>query len=185
MEGPWWSRTRTLAIGLGVVVVLGILAQIVNANVLNTSGDPARYGQLKVPGAEVLQLPAASFEGILEDPLEEDPKITPALWLRVKPLGGGPAVAITRDVGERFGTASGNFGPDDYFRRVWRIDVPRAGRYRVSVGGAGPDPGYFLDLGHSPPAGPVQIWLWTAIAAAILLALWLAARVIANRSAPS
>lgn len=170
-----------MAIALGVVVVLGVLAQIVNANVLNTSGDPTRYGQLNVPDSEVLQLPSASFEGILADPLEEEPKITPALRLLIKPLGGGPAPQISRDVGERFGTANGNFGPDTYFRRVWRIDVPRAGRYRVSVGGAGPDPGYLLDLGHSPPAGPVQIWLWTGIAAAIVLALWLAARVIANR----
>lgn len=181
MAGPWWSRKRTLAIGLGVVVALGVLAQIVNANVLTTSGDPAKYGQLNVPGSEVLQLPAASFEGILEDPLEEDPKITPALRLRVEPVRGGPAPEVSRDVAERFGTSSGNFGPDDYFIRVWRIDVPRAGSYRVSVGGAGPDPGYLLDLGHSPPAGSVEIWLWTGIAAAILLALWLAARVVAGR----
>lgn len=181
MEGSWWSRPRTLAIALGVVIGLGVLAQIVNANVLDTSGDPTRYGQLDVPGSEVMQLPAASFEGILEDPLEEEPKITPALRLRVEPLGGGPAPEIRRDVGERFGTANGNFGPDTYFRRVWRIDVPRAGRYRVSVGGAGPDPGYRLDLGHSPPAGPLQIWLWTGIATALVLALWLAGRLLASR----
>lgn len=181
MERPWWGRGRTLAIALAVVVVLGILAQIVNANVLNTSGDPAKYGQLNVPESKVLQLPAASFEGILEDPLEEEPRITPLLRLSIVPLGGGPAPAISRDVGERFGTANGNFGPDSYFRRVWRIDVARAGRYRVSVGGAGPDPGYLLDLGHSPPAGPGQIWLWTGIAAAAVLALWLAGWAIANR----
>ena len=50
MAGPWWSRKRTLAIALGVVLVLGILAQIVNANVLNTSGDPNKYGQLTSRG---------------------------------------------------------------------------------------------------------------------------------------
>ena len=88
---------------------------------------------------------------------------------------------ISRDVGEQFGTANGNFGPDTYYRRVWRIDVAEAGRYRVSVGGAGPDPGYLLDLGHSPPAGPVQIWLWTGIAAALVLALWFVGRAIAGR----
>jgi hypothetical protein len=170
-----------LAIALGAVLVLGILAQIVNANVLNTSGDPNKYGQLDVPGSEVLQLPAASFEGILADPLEEDPKITPSLRLSIEPVGGGPAPEITRDVGEQFGTANGNFGPDTYYRRVWRIDVAEAGRYRVSVGGAGPDPGYLLELGHSPPAGPLQIWLWTGILAALVLALWLIGRFVATR----
>jgi amino acid transporter len=170
------TRGRTLLIGLGCVLALGVIGQIINANVLNTAGDPAKYGQLDVPGSKVLQLPSASFEGILEDPLEEEVKITPALRLSIEPLGGGAAPTISRDVGERFGTANGEFGPDTNFKRVWRIEVPRAGRYRVSVGGAGPDPGYLLDLGHSPPAGPVQIWIWTGIAALIVLALWLLAR---------
>jgi hypothetical protein len=44
-------------------------------------------------------------------------------------------LAISRDVGERSGTANGNFGPDTYDKQAWRIDVPRAGRYRVSVVG--------------------------------------------------
>jgi hypothetical protein len=180
-EGPWWSRGSALAIALGIVVVVGVLVQIINANVLNTSGDPAKYGQLNVPESKVLGLPAASFEGILEDPLEEKPKVTPQLRLAIKPLGGGPAPQISRDVGEGFGTAAGKFGPNDYFRRVWRVDVPQAGRYRVSVGGAGPDPGYFLDLGHSPPAGTGQIWLWTGIVAAAVLALWLLGRAVAGR----
>jgi hypothetical protein len=135
MEGPWWGRTRTLVIGLGVIVVLGVLAQILNANVLSTQGGATKYGQLNVPESKVLELPAASFEGILEDPLEEELKITPAL------------------------------------------------RLRVSVGGAGPDSGYLLDLdlGHSPPAGPWRIWLWTGIAAAAFLALWLVGRALASR----
>jgi hypothetical protein len=173
------TRPRTLLIGLGCVLALGVIAQIVNANVLNTSGDPTKYGQLDVPGSKVLSLPAASFEGILEDPLEEEVKVTPALRLSIAPLGGGAAPKINRDVGEHFGTANGEFGPDTYFRRIWRVDVARAGRYRVSVGGAGRDPGYLLDLGHSPPAGPGQIWLWTGIAAFVVLALWLLARGIA------
>lgn len=181
MEGSRWSRKSTLAIGLGVIVVLGVLAQILNANVFTTQGDATKYGRLDIPGAKVLRLPAASIEGILEDDLEEELKITPALRLSVKPLGGGPAAEVSRDVGERSGTANGNFGPDTYYKRVWRIDVPRAGRYRVSVGGAGRDSGYFLDLGHSPPAGPWQIWLWTAIVAAAWIVLWAVGRVVVGR----
>jgi hypothetical protein len=60
MEGPWWSRKSTLAIGLVVIVVLGVLAQILNANVLSTQGDATKYGQLNVPESKVLQLPAAN-----------------------------------------------------------------------------------------------------------------------------
>jgi hypothetical protein len=180
-EVMWWTRGRTLAIGLGVIVALGVIAQIVNANVLSTQGDATKYGQLNVPESKVLTLPAASFEGILEDNLEEEIEITKSLRLAIKPLGGGPAPTITRDVGERSGTANGKFGPDTYYKRVWRIDVPQAGGYRVSVGGAGPDSGYFLDLGTSPPAGAGQIWLWTAIAAAAFLILWLAARALTGR----
>jgi hypothetical protein len=62
-----WEPSR--AIGLVVIVVL---AEIVNANVLSTQGDATKYGQLNVPESKVLELPAASFEGILEDDLEED-----------------------------------------------------------------------------------------------------------------
>lgn len=171
---------RPLFIGLGVVLALGIVAQIVNANVLNKAGDPTKYGQLNVPGSESLQLPAGSFEGILEENLGQDLRITPQLRLSIKPQKGGTAPVITRDVGEQFGTANGEFGPDQHYRRVWRINVPGSGRYRVAVGGAGPDSGYLLDLGHSPPAGPIEIWLWTGIAALLVVVLWLLGRVAAH-----
>jgi hypothetical protein len=181
MEARWWSKGRTLAIGLGVILALGVLAQIVNANVLTSSGDPTKYGQIDVPGTQMARLPAGSLEAILEENLGQELKITPALRLEVEALGGGPSPTIIRDVGEQFGTANGEFGPDQHYRRVWRVNVPSAGRYQVSVGGAGPDPGYLLDLGHSPPAGPLQIWLWTGIAAAAALALWLLGRAVASR----
>ncbi len=178
----WWTKGRTLAIGLGVIVLVGVIAQFLNANVLSSQGDATKYGQLNVPESKVLTLPAASFEGILEDNLEEEIKITDSLRLAIEPVGGGPAPSISRDVGERSGTANGNFGPDTYYKRVWRIDVPTAGRYRVSVGGAGPDSGYFLDLGTGPPAGAGQIWLWAGIVAAAWLALWLLGRLVAGRT---
>jgi hypothetical protein len=181
MEAGWWTKGRTLAIGLGVVLALGILAQILNANVLTSSGDPTKYGQIDVPGTQTVQLPEGSLEAILEESLGQKLKITPALRLKIEAQEGRPSPTITRDVGEQFGTANGEFGPDQHYRRVWRVDIPSAGRYRVSVGGAGPDPGYFLDLGHSPPAGPVQIWLWTGIAVAALLALWLLGRALVGR----
>ena len=176
---------RALAIGLACVLVLGIVGQIVNANVLSDQSEPAKYGQVHVPSSQVLQLPAGSFEGILEDNLEEDVRVTPSLRLAIEPQGGGPAPVVSRDVGEQFGTSNGDFGPDDLFRRVWRIDVARDGRYRVSVGGAGPDSGYFLDLGHSPPAEAASIWLWTGIAALVVLALWLLNRGVARRRGSS
>ena len=177
--------TRALVIGLAVVLALGVIAQIVNANVLNKSGDPTKYGQLNVPASKSLQLPAGSFEGILEENLGQDLRITPQLRLSIKPQGGGPAPVITRDVGEQFGTANGEFGPDQHYRRVWRVGVPRSGRYRVTVGGAGPDSGYLLDLGHSPPAGPITIWLWTGIAALLVIAVWLVSRGVAYVRRPA
>jgi hypothetical protein len=170
---------RVLVIGLAAVLALGVIAQIVNANVLNSSGDPTKYGQLDIPDSKLLQLPAGSFEGILEENLGQDLRISPQLRLSMKLQDGGPAPVISRDVGEQFGTANGEFGPDQHYRRVWRVDVPRSGRYRVSVGGAGPDSGYFLDLGHSPPAGPIAIWLWTGIAALVVVVLWLLSRGVA------
>jgi hypothetical protein len=177
--------TRALAIGLAAVLALGVIAQIVNANVLNSSGDPTKYGQLDIPDSKLLQLPAGSFEGILEDNLGQDLRITPQLRLSMRPQDGGPAPVITRDVGEQFGTANGEFGPDQHYRRVWQVDVPRRGRYRVAVGGAGPDSGYFLDLGHSPPAGPITIWLWTSIAALLVVVLWLVSRGVAYVRRPA
>jgi hypothetical protein len=55
MDGSRGSRKSTLAIGLGVVLVLGVLAQIVNANVLSTQGDATKYGQLNVPDQRQLR----------------------------------------------------------------------------------------------------------------------------------
>jgi hypothetical protein len=181
VRGRRWTDRRYLALGLAIVLALAVIAQILNANVFSSQGDATKYGQLNVPGTQVVRLPAGSVEGILEDNLEQGLRVRPGLRLSVVPLEGGPVPRVTRDVGQQFGTASGNFSPDQTYRRVWQIDVARAGRYRVSVGGADPQSAYFLDLGHGPPAGSLSIWLWAGIAALIVGAIWGLGNVVERR----
>jgi hypothetical protein len=164
-KGVW------LTIAMVTVLVLAVGFEIFNQNVSNTASDWTRYGQLNVPDSGVFTLPTGSFDLILENDIDTGLRIPPHLAVTVTPTGTstGPAV-ITRNVGQQFG--GGSYGSTQDLKRVWRVQIHRGGKYRVTVSGAGPDSPDMLDLGDSPPVGSFTIWIWAGLAELALLAAW-------------
>jgi hypothetical protein len=140
-----------LAATFAVMAVVGVLG---SSNIV--WGEDDQYGTVDVPGAKVLHLPkrtvdvsAAVFilgkgNETVDLPLPSD------MALRVAPVDGGAQPVVSRDVG-----GSANAGSHDVNtqRRVWKVDVPADGDYRVSAAGDlgrdGVNPQVWF--GHGPP----------------------------------
>jgi hypothetical protein len=159
-------------------------------NKSGAAGHPARYGQVQIPGSATVSLPAGSVDLTLESDVDEGfgLKVPARLAVAVTAVTpSSPAPTVTRDVGGDYSTTGGatqrvNGVPNTY-RRLWKVDVPRAGEYRVVSGPPGlenPD-GLLLDVGHSPGLGDVQIWERVGIAWLIVMALWFSARLVDRR----
>jgi hypothetical protein len=172
-DHPAIARPRMFVFATIVVITGAVIALILNANVFSDVTDAYKYGRINIPGSSVQQLPHERIELILENPLGNGVDIPGDLTASVVPLDRGPGVSITRSVGGQFGTSGNGTQTGDHFRRVWYADVPRAGTYRVTVSGGGPDSGLSLDLGHGPPISSATIWEVAGIIELGLLLSWL------------
>jgi hypothetical protein len=173
-----------LIAGLLVIVGLGVVAQILNANVFSDISDAYAYGRFDAPGTKLLRLPSGSLEFILSNPLGTGISIPAGIALSVAPLERSePAPGIKRDVGDQFGTSPRNGNGIDY-QRVWTVDVPRDATYRVTVGGLRRDSFYRLNVGHGPPVGALTLWLVTGIVAVLFAGVWYSLRVTGRRERP-
>jgi len=119
-------------------------------------GEDNQYGKVPVPGTKVLHLPEDTVDvsaamAILGKGNETvDVPIPANLTLRVVPVGGGMAAVVHRDLGDS--TNAMDDGVDSQ-RRVFKVDVPHDGDYRVTAAGT------FLSgelnpqlwFGHGPP----------------------------------
>ena len=125
----WWLR-KIRAWGAVAAAVGTIVAQILAQNVFNTEAD---YGRIDIPGTKVLHFPAQTIDVSLSvyypSAGNEDTDVPiPQMSLVLHPLDGGQQPTVT----ENPGLASGSSHP---FRRVWTMDVPSEGDYRVRVTG--------------------------------------------------
>jgi hypothetical protein len=170
--------------GIVTVLALTIVALILNANVFSDITDAYKYARLDIPGSTVVQLPRGRLEVILEDPLGNGVDVPRDLSASIVPVGGGPAVPLTRDVGGQFGASGNRQDTGDDFRRVWSASVPVSGSYRFTASGGGSDSGFSLDLGHGPPISSAAIWAIVGIAEASLVLVWLLARTLRRRRRP-
>lgn len=160
-----------------MVLALTVVAQIVNANVASDVSDAYKYGSVHLPGSAVLEFPSGSLEVMVRSGGSAPLDVPRGLRLGIVPVGGGPAPVLTRDRGGQFGL-SGRSGTDE-FRRIWRLDTPRAGAYRVTVSGvdSADDPRQ-LTFGYGPPVSAVEIWEVGGLVMLVLLLGWAAARLV-------
>ena len=157
--------------GRTVAIVAGVFALVSLAGVITTVAASAfgerydDYGEIAVPGAQTLSLPAgevlASFHirGYGGRGMS-----VPPLTMNITPPEGVADPVVTEDLGA---TVSVN---DDARRRVWVIQVPAEGAYRISVDG--PVGGYVdprLAFG-SGTDGRITGLLWVFVALSIISA---------------
>jgi hypothetical protein len=168
------SPKRLLA-ALGIVLALTIVAQIVNANVFSNSSGADKYGKVDIPGSAVLKLPSGSLDVMVEATDNTPVELPHGVTLTVTPVGGGAPAVLTRDRGGQFGM--GDRVATVSFRRIWRLETPHAGAYRVTAGGVKfTDDPRNLALGHSPPAAAGKIWEVGGVVMLLVALLWEAAR---------
>jgi hypothetical protein len=167
---------------LVAVLAATIAAQIVNANVVSDLSDADKYGSVQLPGSAILELPSGSLEVMVHGSGSTPLDVPPRLRLTVVPVGGGQAAVLTRDRGGQFGL-SDRSGADE-FRRVFRLETPHSGAYRVTVHGvdSADDPRQ-LTFGHSPPASAVEIWETGGLVMLVVLLAWAAGRLVTRRRA--
>ena len=134
-----------------VMAVVGVLG---SSNLV--WGEDNQYGTVDVPGSKVLHLPKRTVDVsaavyILGKGNETvDVPIPPDMRLAVAPVDGGERPEISRDVGSSSNASSNRVNAQ---RRVWKVDVPREGDYRVSAAGHLDRDGVNPQLwfGHGPP----------------------------------
>jgi hypothetical protein len=139
---------------------LTFLVLMVPVGVIGSSnlvwGEPDQYGTVRIPGSAVVHLPKRTVDLVVAVALPGRGNETPDLPLpydldvRVVPADGGPDLKVERHLG-----SSGNAAAHgaDTQRRVWTVDVPTDGRYRVTTAGTFTSIGIRaqLWLGHGPP----------------------------------
>jgi hypothetical protein len=125
------SRTRwPVLVAAGAVVAFAVVAVLVFAE--KSSGNanprqPGRYARLAVPGTQTVVLPQGTVDLSLQSA-----HVPGSLTVTVaQPADGAPQPTVTRDLGPTF-TAGGRS-----YRRVWKVRVPVAEAYRVTVAGPG------------------------------------------------
>jgi hypothetical protein len=168
-QTSWWSRLRVPGLVLAAALVVGLVANIVVGLAGGSWTDSYKYGEVYVPGAAVLRLPAGSLDISLRELTGGSLRIPPHLWVSVVSSERVP-VSMTRAVSEEFGPTSKSSTLS--YRRIWRARIPREGAYRVNSGGATAQGAYALVFGHAPLTIGGAIWAYTGLAAvAVLLAL--------------
>jgi len=145
---------------LALAFFVGTLALSIPIGILGSSnlvwGEPNQYGKIPVPGHDVLRFPSGTVDVAVAAILVGRGNETPSfplpsdLTLTVIPVEGSAEPTVVDSVG-----APSNAMADDAdtLRRVWRIEVPSDGDYRVAArgtfGGAFVDPQMWF--GHGPP----------------------------------
>jgi hypothetical protein len=180
--------------GRVVLVIAGFLVAtlvvMVPVGILGSSnlvwGEPNQDGRVPIPGKAVVHLPAGTVEATvaIEMPAKGnetvDLPLPSNLSVAIFPVGGGTEPTVSDDLGD-----SGNAGADgvNVKRRVWSVDVPQDGDYRVRTRGdftsIGIDPQ--LWFGHGPPLKGTLVPLVAAGIVIVFGLVWFAARLALGR----
>lgn len=143
-------------------------------------GEDNQYGRVDIPGTKVLRLPAGTVDVSAAVALPGRGNETPSLplpkglSLTVTPLRGAGRPVVRDDVGD---TENADDDRVDTQRRVWRIDVPSDGDYRVAARGSflGIAVNPELWFGHGPPIPGALAPVIAAVLVALGGLVWLVA----------
>jgi hypothetical protein len=180
------SRAGRIALMIGGFL-LAVLVACVPVGVLGSSnilwGEGDQYGHVDVPGTKVLHLPGRTIDvdAAVEIPGRgnetPDVPLPSGLSLTVSPVRGSDLPVVTRDLGD---SSNANGEDVNAKRRVWRLEVPREGDYRVTTRGdfLGVGVNSQLWFGHGPPLPGQFVPL---VAAVLVLLIWFLRAVVGPR----
>ena len=143
-RASFWAGPFT--IGIGLIVAVGLAVAWYELGGFPRDHD--RYGEVPVPGQEVLQLPEGDVRLYFENhathsgdstTLDDQP---PGLDVRVTPADRGGELAVEDVPSWLFSSTSGDRGHEP----LGKIDVPRAGEYVVAASDDS-------SRGQKPPSG--------------------------------
>lgn len=166
------GAARIVMIVLGIVAVFSVGGLIATA-VAGVFGDRyGAYGEVPIPGSATVRLPAGEVTASFHVKGYGGRGLTvPPLRMNITPPQGGADPEVTEDLGA---TVSVN---DDARRRVWVMQVPAEGLYRISVDG--PVNGYVdprLALGSGADTRITGLmWVFVAlsiISVDLVIAVW-------------
>jgi len=158
---------RRIGLALLVAFVLGMVGGILESNLVQ--GDyKEKYGTVRVPGSKVFHLPATTIDVayavLLPGRGNETPDVPVPrnLDLTVTPVEPeAPAPTVRRAVGGSANSVAPNTDTDI---RLWRVEMPQEGDYRVTVRGGSPLAiNATLELGTGPLVPIGYVWLGAAI----------------------
>jgi hypothetical protein len=172
-------RLAKLSLAAAVVMMIVSVAGFIVALVLNAFflDKYNAYGEVPVPGASRLHLPAGEVTISLHTVVIGGPNggglPVPPLGVTIKPPDGVAQPVVTESIGS---TTTVN---NDAHVRVWVAQIPAAGTYDITTDGQ--VNGYIdprLAFGHSSPYGYL-VWVFVAmfvvgLADTILSGMWLA-----------
>lgn len=170
MSAPGASRIVTIALSLFAVFSVGGL---IATAAMGIAGDRyGAYGEIPIPGSGTIRLPSGEVLASFHVTGYGGRGLTvPPLTMNITAPEGGADPEVTEDLGA---TVSVN---DDAHRRVWVMQVPVEGLYRIRVDGK---VGGYVDprLAFGSGAGQrVTALLWVFVALSIigvdlLIAMW-------------
>ncbi len=178
---PVARRVRRTCFRLLAVAVVGTFVAWIVSIFAFTGSDA--YGRVNIPGQTVVHLPQGEVDVAFDTQLatsggNSGGLTVPSLSLSVAPAaGGGPNPTLTQDFGS---TTTVNA---DAHIRVWRMQVPHAGEYRVQASGnvsayIAPQ----LEFGHGSLA--LTVLEIGGIVIGVLVLTALAANAVLRRSEP-
>jgi hypothetical protein len=184
-RASFWTGPFPLGLGLLVGVALGIAWYILGG----FPRDHDKYGEVAVPGAQVLALPDGEVRLNFENSAHQSGDSTtlddqpPGLQVRVTPAGGGEPLAVDDVPSWLFSSTSGNRGHEPFAK----VDVPSAGDYLVQTTADGlgglPPPAGAAAANHptvdSGPAISVGAAPWNPLDSKVLGAILVGVAVIA------
>jgi hypothetical protein len=161
-----WSRGGIGTLSLIAIVVI----TFVILNVVSVTWDHAQYGRVNTRSSTVLRLPEGTIEvGFADHRFTfngrvPDMSVPNDLTLSVVPAAGvGPRPGVHRDEESSPNSYSDNQANVEI--RIWKLQIPRAGDYRVtSAGGYGPPSELVFGAGRPLSVG----WVWLVAGTAML-----------------
>lgn len=175
------ARVVTAVVGALVAISVGGLITLAVLSAFVWDRFDA-YGEIPIPGAASVELPAGKVTANFHVRSAGKGTAVPPLTMNIEPPPGVADPQVTEDLG---GSVTVN---NDIHRQVWVMQVPAAGRYRISVDG--PVGGFTEPRLAFGKTGSVDGLVWVFVAMSVIsvdlaIAVWWVRRSRAGKGRPT